>query len=150
MKKIDYNTAIVFKDNTGNYIHSCVKLNSNGTLRSDSINRIKKYFNVNLAVNKPIYKHTFISQSEALKAQRIGNTVMKLFYDAGNGTGSVSDLPENDIILVYKESEKDLANERIVKMYKAVSEKHKEIAAKRYDKNVNGILYVMKDYDKNR
>lgn len=145
---IGYNTAIVFKDNKGNYVHSCVKLNSNGTLIRASINRIKDWFSVDLTVNKPIYKHTFISQSEATKAQRIGNTVMKLFYDAG--IGSISDLPEYAINLVYTEAERYPNEEMILKMYNAIYKKFADLAVKRFDKNVNGILYVMKDYDKNR
>lgn len=145
---IGYNTAIVFKDNNGNYVHSCVKLDSNGKLRSDSINRIKKYFNVDLNVNKPIYKHTFGSQSSATKAQRIGNTVMKLFYDAG--IGSISDLPEDVINSAYKHAELFPNDETITLMYKKVYEKFSDLAAKRYNKNVAGILYVMKDYDMNR
>lgn len=145
---IGYNTAIVFKDNNGNYVHSCVKLNSNGKLRSDSINRIKDKFNVNLDVNKLIYKHTFGSQSSATKAQRIGNAIMKLFYDAG--IGSISDLPEYAINLVYTEAERFPNEEMIVKMYKAIYKKFENLVARRYNKNVSGILYVMKDYDLNR
>ena len=145
---IGYNTAIVFKDNNGNYVHSCVKLDSNDKLRSDSINRIKKYFNVDLNVNKPIYKHTFGSQSSATKAQRIGNTVMKLFYDAG--IGSISDLDEKVIKFIYSYAENKQSDEDITLMYKKIYESFKERASRRYNMNVAGILYVMKDYDMNR
>lgn len=145
---IGYNTAIVFKDNNDNYLHSCVKLNPNGKLRSDSINRIKKYFNVDLTVNKPIYKHTFGSQSSATKAQRIGNTIMKLFYDAG--IGSVSDLPEYVIKSAYTHAELFPNDETITLMYNKVYEKFANLAARRYNINVAGILYVIKDFDMNR
>ena len=147
---IDYNTAIVFKDNTGNYIHRTVALNPNGTLLSISLNKIKEKFGVNVAVNKPIYKHTFITQSEALKAQRIGNTILKLFYNAGNGTGSVSDLDEKVIKYIYSYAENKPSDEDITLMYNKIYESFEKRAAKRYDKNVNGILYVMKDYDMSR
>lgn len=147
---IDYNTAIVFKDNTGNYIHRAVALNPNGTLLNISLNRIKEKFGVDLTVNKPIYKHTLNSNKDVLKAQRIGNAILKLFYNAGTETGSVSDLDEKVIKYIYSYAENKQSDEDITSMYKKIYESFEKRAAKRYDKNVAGILYVIKDYDMNR
>ena len=78
-----YETAIIFKDKNGNYVHSMVALEGS-KIRNDSLQRLKRNFNLNAVA--PIYMHTFATRDDGIKAQRAANAILKLFYKAGAGS----------------------------------------------------------------
>lgn len=143
---MNYDTAIVFRDIKGNYVHSMVGLDSNGNICDASRNRLNE--NYCFSPISPIYMHTLESRDAGIKAQRAGNAIMKLFYVAGEGTVDAR-LPEDAVKSVYKLAERGLTDEEITKYFVKLSKKYKDIAKNRSRTDLKGLVYVIKDYDKN-
>lgn len=109
---MNYDTAIIFRDIKGNYVHSMVGLDSNGNICDRSRNRLNEKYC--FSPIHPIYMHTFSTHDDGIKAQRAGNAIMKLFYVAGEGTVDAR-LPEETVKEVYELAERGLTDEEIAK-----------------------------------
>ena len=142
---MQYDTAIIFKDINGNYVHSMVALEGN-KLRKESLERLKRLYNVSAV--EPIYMHTFATRVDGIKAQRTGNAILKLFYVAGEGPVDAR-LPEDMVKEVYELAERGLTDEEIAKCYIKYSKKYKDLAKNRSRNDMKGLVYVIKDYDQN-
>ena len=143
---MNYETAIVFRDIKGNYVHSMVGLDRNGNICDASRNRLNEKYC--FSPIEPFYMHTFASRDAGIKAQRAGNAIMKLFYVAGEGTVDAR-LPQDVVKKVYEYAERSMTDEEITKYFIKLSKKYKDIAKNRSRTDLKGLVYVMKDYDKN-
>ena len=142
---MQYETAIIFKDINGNYVHSMVALEGS-KIRNDSIQRLKRIFKLNAVA--PIYMHTFATRDDGIKAQRAANAILKLFYKAG--TGSIdSALPEEAVKEVYEFAERGMTDEEMLSMYKKLTKMYSNLAKAKSRSDLKGVMYVMKDYDPN-
>lgn len=142
---MQYDTAIIFKDINGNYVHSMVALEGN-KISDRSLQRLKSIYYINAV--EPIYMHTFVTRDDGIKAQRAANAILKLFYVAGKGTVDAR-LPEDMVKEVYKLAERGLTDEEIAKCYIKYSKKYKDLAKNRSRNDMKGLVYVIKDYDQN-
>ena len=142
---MQYDTAIIFKDINGNYVHSMVALEGNKII-DGSLDRLKRIFNLNTV--EPIYMHTFATRDDGIKAQRAANAALKLFYKAGVGSIDAA-LPAEAVKEVYELAERGLTDEEIAKCFIKFSKKYKDIAKNRSRSDLKGVMYVMKDYDYN-
>lgn len=142
---MQYETAIIFKDINGNYVHSMVALEGS-KIRNDSLQRLKRIFKLNAVA--PIYMHTFATRDDGIKAQRAANAILKLFYKAG--TGSIdSALPEEAVKEVYEFAERGMTDEEMLSMYKKLTKMYSGLAKAKSRSDLKGVMYVMKDYDPN-
>ena len=142
---MQYETAIIFKDINGNYVHSMVALEGS-KIRNDSIQRLKRIFKLNAVA--PIYMHTFATRDDGIKAQRAANAILKLFYKAG--TGSIdSALPEEAVKEVYEFAERGMTDEEMLSVYKKLTKMYSGLAKAKSRSDLKGVMYVMKDYDPN-
>lgn len=142
---MQYDTAIIFKDINGNYVHSMVALEGN-KIKDVSIARLKSIFKINVV--EPIYMHTFATRDDGIKAQRAANAILKLFYIAGAGSID-AELPAEEVKEVYEMAERGLTDEEITKCFIKYSKKHKDLAKAKSRNDLKGLVYVIKDYDKN-
>lgn len=142
---MQYDTAIIFKDINGNYVHSMVALEGNKII-DNSLQRLKRIFK--LSTVEPIYMHTFATRDDGIKAQRAANAILKLFYIAGDGSIDAR-FPEDMVKEVYELAERCLTDEEIAKCFIKYSKKHKDLAKARSKSHLKGVMYVMKDYDPN-
>lgn len=142
---MQYDTAIIFKDINGNYVHSMVALEGN-KIRNNSLQRLKKIFNLNVVA--PIYMHTFATRDDGIKAQRSANAILKLFYIAGAGSIDAA-LPEEVVKEVYEFAERGLTDEEMLSMYKKITKMFSGHAKAKSRNDLKGVIYVMKDYDYN-
>ena len=140
---MQYDTAIIFKDINGNYVHSMVALEGN-KIRDVSLDRLNRLFKLNAV--EPIYMHTFATRADGIKAQRAANAILKLFYIAGDGSIDAA-LPEEEVKEVYELAERGLTSEEMAKCFIKFSKKYKDIAKARSRHDLKGVMYVMKDYD---
>lgn len=143
---MQYDTAIIFKDINGNYVHSMVGLDSNGNICDASRNRLNEKYCISPI--EPIYMHTFATRADGIKAQRAANAILKLFYIAGAGSIDAA-LPAEAVKEVYKLAERGLTDEEITKCFIKYSKKHKDLAKNRSRNDMKGLVYVIKDYDLN-
>ena len=142
---MQYETAIIFKDINGNYVHSMVALDGS-KIRNDSLQRLKRIFKLNAVA--PIYMHTFSTRDDGIKAQRAANAILKLFYKGG--TGSIdSALPEEAVKEVYELAERGLTDEEMLSVYKKITKMYSGLAKAKSRTDLKGVMYVMKDYDPN-
>ena len=142
---MQYDTAIIFKDKNGNYVHSMVALEGN-KIRDVSIQRLKRIFG--LGAVAPIYMHTFATRDDGIKAQRAANAILKLFYIAGAGSID-AELPAEEVKEVYEMAERGLTDEEMLNMYKKITKMHSSLAKAKSRNDLKGVIYVMKDYDHN-
>ena len=142
---MQYDTAIIFKDINGNYVHSMVALEGN-KLRDVSFERLKRLFKLNAV--EPIYMHTFATRADGIKAQRAANAILKLFYIAGDGSIDAA-LPAEEVKEVYELAERGLTDEEMTNCFIKYSKKHKDLAKAKSRTDLKGVMYVMKDYDYN-
>lgn len=142
---MQYETAIIFKDINGNYVHSMVALDGS-KIRNDSLQRLKRIFNLNTVA--PIYMHTFATRDDGIKAQREANAILKLFYKAGTGSIDAA-LPEDAVKEVYELAERGLTDEEMLSVYKKISKMYSGLAKAKSRTDLKGVMYVMKDYDPN-
>lgn len=142
---MQYDTAIIFKDINGNYVHSMVALEGN-KIRDVSLERLKRKFNIKAV--EPIYMHTFATRDDGIKAQHAANAILKLFYIAGVGSIDAA-LTAEAVKEVYELTERSLTDEEMAKCFIKLSKKYKDIAKNRCRTNLKGVIYVMKDYDYN-
>lgn len=140
-----YETAIIFKDINGNYVHSMVALEGS-KIRNDSLQRLKRNFNLNTVA--PIYMHTFATRDDGIKAQRAANAILKIFYKAGTGSIDAA-LPAEAVKEVYELAERGLTDEEMLSMYKKITKMHSCLAKAKSRHDLKGVMYVMKDYDPN-
>lgn len=140
-----YETAIIFKDKNGNYVHSMVALEGS-KIRNDSLQRLKRNFNLNAVA--PIYMHTFATRDDGIKAQRAANAILKLFYKAGAGSIDAA-LPEEAVKEVYELAERGLTDEEMLSMYTKLTKMYSGLAKAKSRSDLKGVMYVMKDYDPN-
>lgn len=143
---MNFDTAIVFRDIKGNYVHSMVGLDSNGNICDASRNRLNRQYC--FSPIHPIYMHTFATREDGIKAQRTGNAILKLFYVAGEGSVDAR-LPEETVKEVYELAERGLTDEEIAKCFIKYSKKYKDLAKNRSRNDMKGLVYVIKDYDRN-
>lgn len=143
---MNFETAIIIRDIKGNYIHSMVGLDCNGNICDASRNRLNEHYCFPSIV--PIYMHTFATHNDGIKAQRAGNAIMKLFYVSGEGTVDAR-LPQDAVKKVYEYAERSLTNEEITKSFIEFSKKFENLAKNRSRTDLKGLVYVMKDYDRN-
>ena len=142
---MQYETAIIFKDINGNYVHSMVALEGS-KIRNDSLQRLKRNFNLNAVA--PIYIHTFATRDDGIKAQRAANAILKLFYKAGAGSIDAA-LPEEAVKEVYELAERGLTDEEMLSVYKKITKMYSGKAKAKSRTDLKGVMYVMKDYDPN-
>lgn len=142
---MQYETAIIFKDINGNYVHSMVAIEGN-KIRKDSLQRLKRIFNLNAV--EPIYMHTFATRDDGIKAQRAANAILKLFYKAGAGSIDAA-LPTEAVKEVYELAERGLTDEEMLSIYKKITKMHSGLAKAKIRHDLKGVMYVMKDYDHN-
>ena len=142
---MQYDTAIIFKDINGNYVHSMVALEGN-TIVDVSLDRLKRIFK--LSTVEPIYMHTFATRADGIKAQRAANAILKLFYIAGAGSIDAA-LPAEAVKEVYEMAERGLTDEEMLSMYKKITKMHSGLAKVKSRHDLKGAMYVMKDYDHN-
>lgn len=140
-----FKTAIIFRDINGNYVHSMVALEGN-KIRNDSFQRLKRNFNLNAVA--PIYMHTFATRDDGIKAQRSANAILKLFYKAGAGSIDAV-LPADAVKEVYELAERGLTDEEMLSIYKKITKMYSGLAKVKSRNDLKGVMYVMKDYDKN-
>lgn len=143
---MNYDTAIIFREFKGNYVHSMVALDCNGNICDASRNSLNRKFC--FSPIEPIYMHTLATRDDGIKAQRAGNAIMKLFYVAGEGSVDAR-LPEDAVKAVYKLAERGLTDEEVTKCFIEFSKKYIELAKNRCRNDLKGLVYVMKDYDPN-
>lgn len=142
---MQYDTAIIFKDINGNYVHSMVALEGN-KLRKESLERLKKIFKIKAV--EPIYMHTFATRDDGIKAQRAANAILKLFYIAGAGSIDAA-LPSEAVKEVYELAERGLTDEEMLNMYMKLTKMFSGHAKAKSRNDLKGVVYVMKDYDYN-
>ena len=142
---MQYDTAIIFKDINGNYVHSMVALEGN-KIADISLNRLKGIYH--LKAVEPIYMHTFATRADGIKAQRAANAILKLFYIAGAGSIDAA-LPEEAVKEVYELAERCLTDEEILSMYIKNTKMYSGHAKAKSRNDLKGVIYVMKDYDHN-
>lgn len=142
---MQYETAIIFKDINGNYVHSMVALEGS-KIRNDSLQRLKRIFKLNAVA--PIYMHTFATRDDGIKAQRAANAILKLFYKAGAGSIDAA-LPEEAVKEVYELAERGLTDEEMLSVYKKISKMYSGLAKAKSRSDLKGVMYVMQDYDPN-
>ena len=142
---MQYDTAIIFKDINGNYIHSMVALEGNKII-DRSLNRLKGIYH--LKAVEPIYMHTFATRADGIKAQRAANAILKLFYIAGAGSIDAA-LPEEAVKEVYELAERCLTDEEMLSMYIKNTKMYSGHAKAKSRSDLKGVIYVMKDYDHN-
>lgn len=142
---MQYNTAIIFKDINGNYVHSMVALEGNN-IREVSLDRLKRIYQ--LKAVEPIYMHTFATRDDGIKAQRAANAILKLFYIAGAGSIDAA-LPEEAVKEVYELAERGLTDEEMLSMYMKNTKMFSGKAKAKSRNDLKGVIYVMKDYDYN-
>ena len=142
---MQYDTAIIFKDINGNYVHSMVALEEN-KIKDVSIERLKSIFKINVV--EPIYMHTFATRDDGIKAQRAANAILKLFYIAGAGSIDAA-LPVEVVKEVYELAERGLTDEEMLSMYKKITRMFSGHAKANSRNDLKGVIYVMKDYDYN-
>ena len=140
-----YETAIIFKDINGNYVHSMVALEGS-KIRNDSLQRLKRNFNLNAVA--PIYMHTFATRDDGIKAQRAANAILKLFYKAGAGSIDAA-LPAEAVKEVYELAERGMTDEEMISIYKKLTKMYSGLAKAKSRSDLKGVMYVMKDYDPN-
>ena len=143
---MNFDTAIIFRDIKGDYVHSMVGLDCNGNICDRSLNRLNERFC--FSPIEPIYMHTFATRDDGIKAQREANAILKLFYVAGVGSVDAR-LPEDVVKEVYEYSERGHTDEEILSMYKKISKMCIGLAKSKSRTDLKGIMYVMKDYDPN-
>ena len=142
---MQYDTAIIFKDINGNYVHSMVALEG-GKIIDRSIERLKRIYH--LKAVEPIYMHTFATRDDGINAQRAANAILKLFYIAGAGSIDAA-LPEEAVKEVYELAERGLTDEEMLSMYMKNTKMYSGKAKAKSRNDLKGVIYVMKDYDYN-
>lgn len=143
---MNYDTAIIFRDIKGDYVHSMVGLDCNGNICDASRNRLNRQYC--FSPIHPIYMHTFATRDDGIKAQRAANAILKLFYVAGEGSVDAR-LPEETVKEVYEYAERSLTDEEITKSFIKYSKKYIDLVKNRSRNDLKGLVYVMKDYDRN-
>ena len=143
---MQYDTAIIFKDINGNYVHSMVGLDSNGNICDASRNRLKEKYGISPI--EPIYMHTFATRADGIKAQRAANAILKLFYIAGAGSIDAT-LPAEAVKEVYKLTQRGLTDEEMLSMSMKNTKMYNDKAKAKSRNDLKGVIYVMKDHDYN-